>query len=90
MPRVIFLTFIYLFIFRERGREGEREGEIHPLVASHTHPQQGTWAANQAFALTGNQPLTFSFAGWCSIHWAIPPRAKGGFLQKGGWDILLF
>ena len=34
----IFLRF-YLFIFRERGREGEREGEKHQcVVASHTFP----------------------------------------------------
>ena len=33
--------FIYLFIFRERGREGETEGEKHHcVVASHTSP---TW-----------------------------------------------
>ena len=23
---------VYLFIFRERGREGKRDGEKHPLV----------------------------------------------------------
>ena len=37
---VILLRF-YLFIFRERGREGEREGTKHVqdrLVASHTPP----------------------------------------------------
>ena len=29
----------YLFIFLERGREGEREGEKHQCaVASHTYP----------------------------------------------------
>ena len=34
----IFLRF-YLFIFRERGREGEREGEEqHCVVASHAPP----------------------------------------------------
>ena len=34
-----FLKRFYLFIFRERGREGEREGEKHPcVVASRTPP----------------------------------------------------
>ena len=33
-------VFIYFFIFRERGREGEREGEKH-LV----HSLLGTWPA---------------------------------------------
>ena len=34
-----FLKRFYLFIFRERGREGEREGEKHQcVVASHVPP----------------------------------------------------
>ena len=49
------ISFIYLFIFRERGREGEREGEKpQGAVASHA-PLLGTWPATQACALTGNQ-----------------------------------
>ena len=32
-----FLKRFYLFIFRERGRKGEREGEKHQcVIASHT------------------------------------------------------
>ena len=42
----IYIYFKILF-FRERGREGEREGDKHS-VASHT-------PATQAYALTGNQ-----------------------------------
>ena len=35
---LLFLFFLkILFIFRERGREGEREGEVHQLVASRTY-----------------------------------------------------
>ena len=38
---IIFLRF-YLFIFRERDREGEREGEKHQyMVASHAPPTGG-------------------------------------------------
>ena len=34
-----FFKRFYLFIFRERGREGEREGEKHQcVVASHAPP----------------------------------------------------
>ena len=29
---IIFFKRLYLFIFRERGREGEREGEKHQCV----------------------------------------------------------
>ena len=51
-PKDVFKRF-YLFIFRERGREGER-GEKHmwlPLM----RPQLGIWPATQACALTGNK-----------------------------------
>ena len=45
-----------LFIFRERGMEGEREGEKHQcVVASCVCPQLGTWPATQACTLTGNK-----------------------------------
>ena len=43
---VNFLKRFYLFIFREKGREGEREGEKHQyVVASHT-PPNGDLARN--------------------------------------------
>ena len=44
----------YLFIFREEGREGEREEEKHPLVAYCTHPNCDQ-PTTQAHALTGNR-----------------------------------
>ena len=51
--------FIYLFIFRERRREGEREGgKQQCVVASLT--LLGTWPATQACALTEN---------WIHDHW---------------------
>ena len=52
----IFLMF-YLFIFRVRGREGEREEEKHQcVVASHAPPTGGlTWSTTQECTLTGNQ-----------------------------------
>ena len=48
-----FLRF-YLFIFRNRGREGERERNFSvwlPLI----HSPLETWPATQACALTGNR-----------------------------------
>ena len=48
-----FFLRLYLFIFRERGREAERERNIDvwlPLL----HPVLGTWPTTQACALTGN------------------------------------
>ena len=53
-----FILFIfkifYLFIFRESGREGEREGEKHQYVLALARPLLRTWPATQACALTGN------------------------------------
>ena len=61
----ILTWFLKIFIFRERGREGEREGEKHQcVVASHMPPTGGTiWLTTQACGLTGNwtgNPLVHS------------------------------
>ena len=48
----IFILF-YLFIFRERGKEGEREGDINVWLPF-AWPPLGTQASIQACALTGN------------------------------------
>ena len=60
-PFKIFFKRFYLFIFREKAREGEREGEKHvwlplalPLLGTRPHP--------------GIQPATLWFAGRHSIH----------------------
>ena len=45
----------YLLIFKERGREGEREGEKHQCVVASHAPSLGTWPTTQVCALTGNQ-----------------------------------
>ena len=55
-----FKDFICL-LFRDRGREGEREGDKHPCVRDtliscfSREPNWGTWATTQACALTGNR-----------------------------------
>ena len=42
-----FILFrFYLFIFRERGREGEREGEKHQCVVTSHVPRTGDLAHN--------------------------------------------
>ena len=50
-----FKKIFYLFIFRERRREGEREGEKHQCVVALACPSLGIWPATQACALTGYQ-----------------------------------
>ena len=86
---VLYLAFLYswciflkkiLFICRERGREGEKEGEKHwcvrdTLISCLLHTPTGDLACNPAHALTGNWMATFWFTGQCSIHWATPARA---------------
>ena len=64
--------FKILFIFRERGREGEREGDINAGNKSMyeryinqlllAHPQLGTWPRTQACDSTGIEPATFQAA----------------------------
>ena len=50
----IFKNILFIFIFRQRGREVEREGNINvwlPFV----HPLLGTWPTTQTCARTGNR-----------------------------------
>ena len=49
-------------MFRQKGREGEREGEKHWLATRHV-----PWLVTE--------PATFGFAVRRSIHWATPARA---------------
>ena len=49
---ILFCKRFYLFIFRERG--GERERDIHVWLPL-TCPLPGTWPATQTCALTGNR-----------------------------------
>ena len=54
----ILFKIFYLFIFREKGREGEREGERedekHKCVVASLAPLTGDMAHSWACALTGN------------------------------------
>ena len=70
--------FVYLFIYREKGRDGEREKNIDvrntyrlPL----TRPLLGTWPTTGACALSRNQRATFWFSGRHPTHWATLARA---------------
>ena len=41
-----FLKIIYLFIFRQREREGERQGDKHQCVVASCAPPTGDLACN--------------------------------------------
>ena len=59
-----FFFRFYLFTFRERGREEDREGEKHCCVREKqlplARPLLGTWPTTQAYALTGNRTSDLS------------------------------
>ena len=46
IPNPFFKKRFYLFIFRERGREGEREGEKHQCVVAFHAPPTGDLVCN--------------------------------------------
>ena len=77
----------YFFIFREGGREGEKERERNISVwLPLAYPLLGTWLATQACALTWNRtgdphPLR-RFTGQHLIHWAAPARAETLFSRS--------
>ena len=68
MFKHFFKDFIY-FIFRERGREGEREGEKHQCVVASCMPPTGDLAQNTGVCpRVGIEPATFGFADPRSVH----------------------
>ena len=44
--KILLITFIYLFIYRQRGREGEREEEKRQCVVASQVPPVGDLASN--------------------------------------------
>ena len=75
-----FLKRFYLFIFRKREREGEKEGEKHWCVRktvrclSYAH-KRGPGLQPRHVPWPGIEPATFQLAGRRSVHWATPDRA---------------
>ena len=52
-----FNFFKILFIFKEKGREGERRGGKHQCVVASSAPPTGNMVCNQAHALTASYIL---------------------------------
>ena len=77
----VFILRFYLFIFRERGREGERKGEKNQCVVASHAPHTGDLAHNPGMCpqprhvpWLGIKLATLWLAGQHSIHWATPAR----------------
>ena len=84
----LFLKIFYSFIFRERRRKGEREGNIdlrekHCLVASCMHPD---WEPNpqpRHVPWLGIKPATLHFVGWHPTNWVTPAEQHYFLLISG-------
>ena len=73
-----FFFFKILFIFRERGREGEKISMCGCLL--HTL-NGGPGPQCKHMPWLGIEPATFQFTGRHSLHWATPARAFLAFLK---------
>ena len=74
-PSSYFLKdFIYLFL--ERGREGERGRETSVSGCPKCTLYWGPGPQPRHVPWLGIKPVTLWFAGWHSIHWATPARLK--------------
>ena len=80
-PTNIFLEIS--FIFRERGRVGERERNIDllPLTCAPTGD------SSRHVPWLGIEPASFHFVGWCPTNWATPVRAH---LTDINWALTMF
>ena len=65
----------YLFIFRERGREGEKGRETSMCGCLSCTPHWGPGPEPRHVPWLGIEPVTLWFSGCHLIHWATPARA---------------
>ena len=73
---VFFRVFIYLFIFRQRGREGERRRETSMSGCLLCAPSWGPGLQPRHVPWLGIEPTTLWFTAQHSIHWATPARTE--------------
>ena len=85
-----FKKIFYLFIFRERERKEEREGNINVWLPL-TCPLWGIWLHLQPKHVPwlGIEPTAIWFVGQCSVHWATPARPVP-CLSLTPWPVSIF
>ena len=72
---ILFLKKGFIYLFVERAREGEREGEKHHCVVASHIPPTGDLAHNPGMCpRLGIELVSLWFADWCSVLWAILAR----------------
>ena len=76
---LFFFKWVYLFIFRERGREGERETSVCGCLSCTSYWGPGPQPRHVSWL--GLKRETLWFAGQCSIHRATPARAPLGYFK---------
>ena len=77
---LIFKNF-YLFIFKERGRKGEREGKKHQCVVASPLAPTGDLACNPGMCPAWESTVNPLVCSPCSICWGAQARAKTTDLQ---------
>ena len=71
--------FIYLSLEGKGGRQRERNIRVWWVLSC--APYQGPGPQSRHVPWLGIEPVTPCFAGWHSIHWAIPARAYFNFFK---------
>ena len=82
-----------IYLERREGREKERDTSMCERIIDWLplrQPQPGTSSSTlpgfcsrvcPSLLCWGNEPVTFCFAAWHSIHWTIPARAYNSFFM---------
>ena len=79
----IFLRFYFYLLFFREGKGGRKRGrETSTCVCLSRAPYWGPGPQPRHVPWLGIELMTLWFAGWCSIHWATPARARFSFSMK--------
>ena len=80
VSQLFFKRFFFISLFRERGKEGESEGEKHQVGASCPCSTQGLGPHPRHVPWPGIEPVTFCFTGWAMLA-----RTSSATLEQKYW-----